>query len=266
MLAINTDRRRAHGHEGRLRGDRRPARDRARDRRRAAARGRLTGCDSGHGARGPWTRAGEAAQDEPHRLAPTISCRGVWKVFGPHPERVVGSADADLPAPSSRRAPAASPRSATSASTCPRGERVRGDGTVGLGQVDARALPVSRLIEPTAGTVLIDGEDVAAARPERLRELRRDRRVDGVPALRAAPPPPRARQRRVRPRGAGQVEGRPRSRRRATCSTSSGSAVSARAIPTSCRAACSNGSASPARSPTTPRSCSSTSRSPRSTR
>src|SRR3977135_4118221 len=28
---------------------------------------------------------------------PTISCRGVGKVFGPHPERVVGSADADLP-------------------------------------------------------------------------------------------------------------------------------------------------------------------------
>jgi glycine betaine/proline transport system ATP-binding protein len=32
---------------------------------------------------------------------------------------------------------------------------------------------LSRLIEPTAGEVLIDGEDVTAASPERLRELRR---------------------------------------------------------------------------------------------
>ena len=28
---------------------------------------------------------------------PMISCRGVWKVFGPRAERIVGSADADLP-------------------------------------------------------------------------------------------------------------------------------------------------------------------------
>src|SRR4029079_16266677 len=27
---------------------------------------------------------------------PTISCRGVWKIFGPHPDAIVGSADAEL--------------------------------------------------------------------------------------------------------------------------------------------------------------------------
>ena len=28
---------------------------------------------------------------------PTVSCRNLWKVYGPRPERVVGSAEADLP-------------------------------------------------------------------------------------------------------------------------------------------------------------------------
>jgi len=34
---------------------------------------------------------------------------------------------------------------------------------------------LSRLIEPTAGQVLVDGEDIGRCSPERLRELRRDR-------------------------------------------------------------------------------------------
>ncbi len=32
-----------------------------------------------------------------HATDLTVSCRGVWKVYGPHPERIVGSPDANLP-------------------------------------------------------------------------------------------------------------------------------------------------------------------------
>jgi glycine betaine/proline transport system ATP-binding protein len=105
---------------------------------------------------------------------PTISCRGVWKVFGPHPERVVGSADADLP------------RTELEAKTgCVAAVRdVSFDvhpgrvfvvmGLSGSGK-STLVRCLSRLIEPTAGNVVIDGEDIASCSPEWLRELRRDR-------------------------------------------------------------------------------------------
>ena len=96
VLAINTDPDAPMVTKADYAVDRRPARDRARDRRRAARA----------------AERGMTATSVDGRT-PTISCRGVWKVFGPHPERIVGSADADLPAPSSKRAPVASPRCAT---------------------------------------------------------------------------------------------------------------------------------------------------------
>ena len=164
------------------------------------------------------------------------------------------------------RASAAWRPCATSSFDVASGERVRRHGPVGLGQVDARALPVSRLIEPTAGKVLIDGEDVAAARAERLRELRRDRMsmvfqhfgllphrrvLDNVAfglevQGKTKAEPAQAGRRHARPR-------RPRRPRRQ---------LSRRAV----AAACSSGSGWPGPWPTIPRSCCSTSRSPRSTR
>ncbi|MGD9703445.1 MAG: glycine betaine/L-proline ABC transporter ATP-binding protein [Acidimicrobiia bacterium] len=105
---------------------------------------------------------------------PTISVRGLWKVFGPRAERIVGSPDADLP------------RAELEACTgC----------VVAMRDIDMDVLPgevfvvmglsgsgkstlvrcLTRLIEPTAGTVIIGGTDVTAASREQLLELRRHR-------------------------------------------------------------------------------------------
>ena len=125
---------------------------------------------------------------------------------------------------------------------------------------------LTRLIEPTAGEVLLDGEDIRKANAEKLRELRRRRfsmvfqhfgllphrrvidnvafglEIRGESARRAS----RSGARDDRP-------GRPRGPRR-------------RATRTSSRAGCSSASAWPAPWPSIPRSCSSTSRSAPSTR
>jgi glycine betaine/proline transport system ATP-binding protein len=105
---------------------------------------------------------------------PAISVRGLWKVFGPKAERIVGSPEADLP------------RAELEASTgC----------VVAMRDIDMDVLPgevfvvmglsgsgkstlvrcLTRLIEPTAGTVLIAGTDVTAASREELLDLRRHR-------------------------------------------------------------------------------------------
>ncbi|HET7237336.1 MAG TPA: betaine/proline/choline family ABC transporter ATP-binding protein [Actinomycetota bacterium] len=102
----------------------------------------------------------------------TVSCRGVWKVYGPHPERVVGSEDASLP-----RADLLAKTGCVAA--------VRDVGfDVGAGEVfvvmglsgsgkSTLIRMINRLHDPTSGQILIDGEDVLVLSQERLRELRR---------------------------------------------------------------------------------------------
>jgi glycine betaine/proline transport system ATP-binding protein len=106
--------------------------------------------------------------------APTISCRGIWKVFGPHPERIVDSADADLPRAEleARTGCVAAVRDVSFDVAEGRVFVVMGLSGSGKSTL-VRCL--SRLIEPTAGTVLIDGEDIGSCSAEWLRELRRDR-------------------------------------------------------------------------------------------
>ena len=105
---------------------------------------------------------------------PTLSCRGVWKVFGPHPERVVGSADADLSRAEleARTGCVAAVRDVSF--DVPEGRVFVVMGLSGSGK-STLVRCLSRLIEPTAGTVLIDGEDVGSCSAEWLRDLRRDR-------------------------------------------------------------------------------------------
>jgi glycine betaine/proline transport system ATP-binding protein len=106
------------------------------------------------------------------RADATVSCRGVWKVYGPHPERVVGSEDASLP-----RAELLAKTGCVAA--------VRDVGfDVGAGEVfvvmglsgsgkSTLIRMINRLHDPTSGQILIDGEDVLVLSQERLRELRR---------------------------------------------------------------------------------------------
>jgi glycine betaine/proline transport system ATP-binding protein len=104
----------------------------------------------------------------------TISCRGIWKVFGPHAERIVRSAEADLPRAEleARTGCVAAVRDVSF--DVPEGDVFVVMGLSGSGK-STLVRCISRLIEPTAGSVLIDGEDVEQCSPERLRELRRDR-------------------------------------------------------------------------------------------
>src|SRR5829696_9317915 len=103
-----------------------------------------------------------------------ISVRDLWKVYGPRPERVVGSELAELPR---------------------RELEARTGNVVAMRDIDLDVAPgevfvvmglsgsgkstlvrcLTRLIEPTAGTICIDGEDVRAMDKARLRELRRHR-------------------------------------------------------------------------------------------
>jgi glycine betaine/proline transport system ATP-binding protein len=105
-------------------------------------------------------------------LTAVISVRGLWKVYGPKPQRVVGSELADLPR---------------------RELEARTGNVVAMRDIDLDVAPgevfvvmglsgsgkstlvrcLTRLIEPTAGTVTIDGADVTAADKDRLLDIRR---------------------------------------------------------------------------------------------
>jgi glycine betaine/proline transport system ATP-binding protein len=103
---------------------------------------------------------------------PLIRAEGVWKVFGPHAERLVGSPDAELP----RR----ELRAKTGCVVAVRdvtlqvwpGEVFVVMGLSGSGK-STLARTLIRLIEPTAGTIVIDGREVTGASTADLRELRR---------------------------------------------------------------------------------------------
>ena len=98
----------------------------------------------------------------------TISCRGVWKVFGPHAERIVDSADADLPRAEleARTGCVAAVRDVSF--DVPEGDVFVVMGLSGSGK-STLVRCISRLIEPTAGNVLIDGVDVAGCSADVLR-------------------------------------------------------------------------------------------------
>ncbi|MFE5139739.1 glycine betaine/L-proline ABC transporter ATP-binding protein [Streptomyces fagopyri] len=106
---------------------------------------------------------------------PVFSVDGLWKVFGPRPERV--PADPGLAALTP-----AELRSRTGCTAAVRdvgfdvhkGEVFVVMGLSGSGK-STLVRCLTRLIEPTAGTIAIDGEDVRAMDRSRLRELRRHR-------------------------------------------------------------------------------------------
>jgi glycine betaine/proline transport system ATP-binding protein len=98
----------------------------------------------------------------------------VWKVFGPKPERIVGSPDAELPRAEleARTGCVAAVRDVSF--DVPEGDVFVVMGLSGSGK-STLVRCISRLIDPTAGQVLIDGEDIAHCSPDWLRQLRRER-------------------------------------------------------------------------------------------
>ena len=104
----------------------------------------------------------------------SISVAGLWKVYGPRAERIVGSAEADLPrAELEARTGCVVAMRDISMEVAP-GEVFVVMGLSGSGK-STLVRCLTRLIEPTAGTVRIGSTDVTTADREQLLEIRRHR-------------------------------------------------------------------------------------------
>ncbi|WP_069742272.1 glycine betaine/L-proline ABC transporter ATP-binding protein [Streptomyces sp. EN23] len=121
-------------------------------------------------ATGPSGNAGATETDE----NPVFSVRNLWKVFGPKADRVPGSEHASLPPAELREATGCTAAVRDVSFDVRKGEVFVVMGLSGSGK-STLVRCLTRLIEPTSGTLAIDGEDVLAMDRARLRELRRHR-------------------------------------------------------------------------------------------
>ena len=104
--------------------------------------------------------------------APLIRAQGVWKIFGRHAGRVIGTPDADLPRGELRaKHDCVAAVRDVSFEVWP-GEVFVVMGLSGSGK-STLVRTLIRLIEPSAGDIEIDGQDVMALSGAELRQLRR---------------------------------------------------------------------------------------------
>jgi glycine betaine/proline transport system ATP-binding protein len=107
-------------------------------------------------------------------MTPTIAVAHLWKVFGPRPERVVGSSLADLSRAELRARTGCLAAVRDVSFDVRPGEVFVVMGLSGSGK-STLVRCLTRLIEPTSGEISIDGEPVRAMNAKRLRDLRRRR-------------------------------------------------------------------------------------------
>ncbi|MDX3055952.1 glycine betaine/L-proline ABC transporter ATP-binding protein [Streptomyces sp. NE06-03E] len=117
---------------------------------------------------------GDPAADTPAAGAPVFSVKNLWKVFGPKADRIPGSEHADLPPAELRERTGCTAAVRDVSFDVEKGEVFVVMGLSGSGK-STLVRCLTRLIEPTSGTLAIDGEDVLAMDTTRLRELRRHR-------------------------------------------------------------------------------------------
>jgi glycine betaine/proline transport system ATP-binding protein len=103
---------------------------------------------------------------------PVVRAEGVWKVFGPHPDKVIGTPEADLSRSELQRKTGNVVAVRDISIDIRPGEVFVVMGLSGSGK-STLVRTLIRLIEPTAGTIHITGQDVMAADHSELRELRR---------------------------------------------------------------------------------------------
>ncbi|MFF3718289.1 quaternary amine ABC transporter ATP-binding protein [Streptomyces prasinus] len=116
-----------------------------------------------------------AASAGPEAGSPVFSVDGLWKVFGPKAGRVPGDPGLAALDPAALRARTGCTVAVRDVSFDVRkGEVFVVMGLSGSGK-STLVRCLTRLIEPTAGSIAIDGEDVRAMDRARLRELRRHR-------------------------------------------------------------------------------------------
>jgi len=101
-----------------------------------------------------------------------LSVRELWKIFGARADRVVGTADADLPRSELKERTGCVAAVKDVSFDVDKGEVFVVMGLSGSGK-STLVRCLTRLIEPTAGEIVIDGEDVRSMSTARLRELRR---------------------------------------------------------------------------------------------
>jgi glycine betaine/proline transport system ATP-binding protein len=101
-----------------------------------------------------------------------VRAEGVWKVFGPHPDRVIGTPDAELSRSELQRKTGNVVAVRDVSIEIKPGEVFVVMGLSGSGK-STLVRTLIRLIEPSAGKIHITGQDVMAADQHELRELRR---------------------------------------------------------------------------------------------
>ena len=102
----------------------------------------------------------------------TVVCKDVWKIYGPKPERIIGSPDASLPRKELLEKTGCVAAVRDVSFEVQSGEVFVVMGLSGSGKSTLIRM-INRLNEPTSGDVLIDGEDVVHLPEEQLREIRR---------------------------------------------------------------------------------------------
>ncbi|MEV5431474.1 glycine betaine/L-proline ABC transporter ATP-binding protein [Streptomyces sp. NPDC052701] len=106
---------------------------------------------------------------------PVFSVEGLWKIFGPKADRIPGDPELTALDPAELRERTGCTAAVRDVSFDVRkGEVFVVMGLSGSGK-STLVRCLTRLVEPTAGTIAIDGEDVRAMDKTRLRELRRHR-------------------------------------------------------------------------------------------
>jgi glycine betaine/proline transport system ATP-binding protein len=105
---------------------------------------------------------------------PAIAIRDLWKIFGPAEHRIIGTPDADLSAADVRLKTGSTVAVRAATFDVQPGEVFVVMGLSGSGK-STLVRCLTRLIEPTHGEVLLDGEDILKVDAKRLRELRRRR-------------------------------------------------------------------------------------------
>jgi glycine betaine/proline transport system ATP-binding protein len=114
---------------------------------------------------------------EPPRAAggngePVVRAEGVWKIFGPNADKLIGTPDAELPRSELQRKTGNVVAVRDVSIDIRAGEVFVVMGLSGSGK-STLVRTLIRLIEPSAGNIHITGQDVMAADHHELRELRR---------------------------------------------------------------------------------------------
>ncbi|MEV2255795.1 glycine betaine/L-proline ABC transporter ATP-binding protein [Streptomyces sp. NPDC050147] len=117
------------------------------------------------------TTTDKAPATEP--TAPVFTVRDLWKVFGPKPQRIPGNDEyAGLSAAELRERTGCTAAVRDVSFDVQRGEVFVVMGLSGSGK-STLVRTLTRLIEPTSGSIAMDGQDVLAMDKNELRELRR---------------------------------------------------------------------------------------------